>query len=162
MPTVGQRISGLVISATILVGGAWVASHVPLVEVEEARAASQSSGLEVVVEGVRNSQGQVIVMVMDDRDAFKSYDYEAAVGYVEVPASTGTVLASFPELTAGPYAVVAFHDENGNSDLDMNGQIPVEGYTVSGARDAYDEPPFSRAASAQPSQAVRMFYLKQD
>ncbi|WP_415715938.1 DUF2141 domain-containing protein [Roseibium sp.] len=159
MPTFQQRLTGIAVSAGILIGGAWLASKVPSVEANEVAAKPLATGLEVTVEGVRNGNGQVIVMVMDNRDALKTYDYQAAVGYLEVPASTGRVLATFPDLTSGPFAVVAIHDENGNRDLDMKNQIPTEGYMVSGARDAYDEPPFSRAASDQPRQTVRMFYL---
>lgn len=159
MPTMRQRITALCVSAGIIVGGAWMASHVPAVEAEEAKA-EKSQGLEVTVDGIRNGNGQVVVLVMDSRDAFKAYDYDAAVGYQEIPASTGSVQAYFPDLNSGPYAVIAFHDENGNQDLDMNGQIPSEGYTVSGAKDAYDEPPFKRAASSDPKQSVRLFYLK--
>ncbi|MES0881352.1 DUF2141 domain-containing protein [Roseibium sp. SCP14] len=159
MPTMRQRITALCVSAGIIIGGAWMASQVPVVEAEEAKAGTMP-GLEVTVDGVRNGNGQVIVLIMDNRDAFKAYDYEAAVGYHEIPASTGAIQAFFPDLNSGPYAVVAFHDENGNRDLDMNGQVPSEGYTVSGARDAYDEPPFKRAASSDQKQTVRLFYLK--
>ncbi|MBG6142047.1 uncharacterized protein (DUF2141 family) [Labrenzia sp. EL_142] len=157
MPSIRQRVSAICISAAILLGGAFAASLVPTVEAQEKKNASR--GLEVTVEGVRNSKGLVVVLVMDNRDAFKAYDYETAVGYKEVPASTGSVQAFFPKLTSGPYAVVAFHDENENRDLDMDGQVPSEGYTVSGAKDAYDEPPFKRAATKERLQTVRMFYL---
>lgn len=157
MPSTGQRISAIFISTAILIGGAYAASLVPTVEAQEKQNIAQ--GLEVTVEGVRNSVGKVVVLIMDNRDAFKAYDYKTAVGYKEVPASTGSVQAFFPNLNSGPYAVVAFHDENENSDLDVDGQVPSEGYTVSGARDAYDEPPFKRAATNKPAQTVRMFYL---
>lgn len=158
MPTMRQRITALCVSTGIIVGGAWMASQVPAVEAEEAKSGTPP-GLEVTVDGIRNSNGKVVVLIMDNRDAFKAYDYKAAVGYQEIPASTGSVQAFFPDLRSGPYAVIAFHDENGNRDLDMNGQVPSEGYTVSGAKDAYDEPPFKRAATSKPEQTVRLFYL---
>lgn len=157
MPSTIQRMTAICISAAILVGGAFAASHVPTVIAEET--ATTRNSLEVTVNGVRNSEGKIVVLVLDNPQAYNTQDYDKAVGYQEIPASTGSVQAVFPELLEGPYAVVAFHDENGNRDLDIEGQIPSEGYTVSGARDAYDEPPFQRAASVEPARTVKLFYL---
>ena len=155
-----QRMSAIFLSTLILAGGAWLASRVPAVDAKEAH--SRPPGLTDTVEGVRNSRGNVILLVMETPDTFENVDYENAVGYEEIPASTGTVRAQFPNLNSGPYAVIAFHDENENRDLDMNGIFPVEGYSVSGAKDAYDEPSFDRAASDEPERAVRLFYLEKE
>ncbi|MCV0424897.1 MAG: DUF2141 domain-containing protein [Roseibium sp.] len=159
MPSTKQRISAICLSAAIMMGGAWLASQVPTVNAEAGH--SNPNGLTVTVDDVRNGSGQVVVLIFNDRDAFKAYDYNKVVGYREVPASTGAIQAFFPDLKPGFYAVVAFHDENENRDLDMAEQVPTEGYAVSGARDAYDEPPFKRAASDKPHRALRLFYLKQ-
>ena len=160
MPSIRQRLSAIFVSAAILVGGAWAASLVPGAVANELRAGDAKPGLTVTVSNIRNARGQVIVLVMDDRDAYQQGKYEAAVDFREIPATAGSVRTAFPELTGGPYAVVAFHDENGNRDLDLEGEIPVEGYALSGARDAYDEPPFQRAASQTPRQTIHMHYLK--
>lgn len=157
MPTTAQRISAILISAVLLAGGAFAASLVPSAEAEQKTGTTKD--LEITFEGVRNSDGHVIVFVFDDADAYNTSDYGAAVGYREVPASTGTLSVSFSRLTSGPYAAVAFHDENGNRDLDMNGTIPREGYAVTGAKDAFDEPAFERAASDERSRRLRVHYL---
>jgi len=160
MPTTSQRLSAVLLSAAILIGGSWIASLVPGAKANETQVADTRPGLEVIISNVRNSRGQVIIMVMDSRDAFKTYDIDAAASYQEIRASAGTLKVVFPGLTRGPYAVMAFHDENGNRDLDFEEDIPTEGYAVSGARDAYDEPPFDRAASIQATQTIQMHYLK--
>lgn len=156
MPTTTQRISAILVSAAILTGGALAASLVPSVKANET--STDDAGLEVTVEGVRNGNGNVIIFIMDDGDAYNASEYAAAVGYHEIPASPGNMRSAFPRLTSGRYAVVAFHDENGNRDLDLKNNIPVEGYAISGARDAYDAPMFDRAASEERSRTVRMYY----
>ncbi|WP_422378285.1 DUF2141 domain-containing protein [Roseibium sp.] len=162
MPNHRQRLAAVFISAAILAGGAWAASLVPGAgaSADELRTGETRQGLSVTVKNIRNTRGQVIVLVMEDAHAYQSGNYEAAVGYLEIPASTGSVRADFPELAGGRYAVIAFHDENRNRDLDLEGEIPVEGYALSGARDAYDEPPFQRAASKDPTRTIKMHYLK--
>ncbi|MEL7524539.1 MAG: DUF2141 domain-containing protein [Pseudomonadota bacterium] len=157
MPTTTQRISAILASAVILTGGAFAASLVPSVKANEK--STVEVGLEVTIEGVRNGNGHVIILIMDDADAYNAFDYDAAAGYREIAAAAGGVTATFAGLPTGRYAVVAFHDENGNRDLDMNDTIPGEGYAVSGARDAFDAPAFDRASSDERSRRVQMYYL---
>ena len=157
MPTTMQRITAILISAAILTAGAFAASLVPSVKADEKP--TGDAGLEVTVEGVRNGNGNVIIFIMDDGDAFNASEYAAAVGYHEIPASPGKMTTTFPRLTSGRHAIVAFHDENGNRDLDMKNNIPAEGYAISGAKDASDTPHFDRAASDKRFRTVEMYYL---
>ena len=41
----------------------------------------------------------------------------------------------------------------------MDGQVPKEGYTTSGAKDAYDEPTFNRASVTAGKVKVNLFYV---
>lgn len=157
MPTTTQRISAILTSAVILMGGAFAASLVPSVEANETSIVR--ADLEVTIEGVRNGNGHVIILVMDDADAYNASDYDTATRYREISAEAGRVTATFAGLPSGRYAVVAFHDENGNRDLDMRGSIPSEGFAVSGARDAFDTPAFDRASSHERSRRVQMYYM---
>lgn len=60
-----------------------------------------------------------------------AYEGGPAVANLAVPAS-GPVVARFENLAAGDYAVKAFHDVNGNGEMDKNPfGIPVEPYAFS-------------------------------
>lgn len=157
MPSNRQRFVAVVASAVITVGGAWLASMATAPAVSAAPKASAAS-LSVALEDVRNDQGKVIVLIFDDWAAYAAFDFAQAAGYREVDAAGGRLQMDFPDLDAGPYAVFAFHDENGNQDLDMDGQIPLEGYSVSGDGALYDEPTFDQAAVPAGRISMRMLY----
>lgn len=159
MPTNSQRFWGAVTSICITVGGAWLANLAHSTPTDAA-ALTYPSGVTVTFEGVRSSDGQVIVMVFGDREAFKAYDVERAVGYREAPARPGSVTVAFPELQAGPYAIAAFHDEDGDQDFDMDGEWPLEGYATSGASDAHDMPTFRQATIRGATVVTEMFYAE--
>lgn len=159
MPTNRQRLTAVIASVAITLSGAWIASLVPSHAVTAASSASSADRLSVTITGVRNDTGKVIVLVFDNRDAFKAYDYQRAAGYQEIAAAAGDVAVTFPQLTKGPYAVAAYHDENGNRDFDMDGQTPREGYATSGATDAYDAPTFARASMPVGKLSIKMHYL---
>lgn len=60
-----------------------------------------------------------------------SYEGGAAVAQAAISAA-GPVVARFENLPAGDYAVKAFHDVNGNGEMDKNPfGIPVEPYAFS-------------------------------
>lgn len=157
MPSNSQRFFGVVASIAITVGGAWVASQINA-QPAKAETTRVGTGLTVTFEGIRNDKGNIIVLVYDDPNAFRTYDLDGAAGFKELPARSEEVTVHFPDLTKGPYAVTAFHDENRNQDLDMNGDIPREGYATSGARDAFDEPSYARAAIASGAVSIQMHY----
>lgn len=158
MPSNAQRLFGVIASVAITVGGAWIASQIHS-EPVFAETAPVANGLHVTFKDVRNNEGTIIVMVFADSAAYDSVDVTKVVGYKEKRAQTGQVQVSFPELKDGPYAVTAFHDENANQDLDMNGQLPLEGYATSGAADAYDMRSYEKAAVAMGNHIVQMHYL---
>lgn len=117
-----------------------------------------AGGLSLTVDGVRNNKGSVLVMVFDNAAAYDKLDWQRAVQYAEIPARKGRVSHSFPDLTGGPYAVLVFHDENGDQDLNFSGDRVLEGVGVSGtARDTWS-PSFAEAAVPPGNIAVRLFY----
>ena len=88
-----------------------------------------AADLAVEVNGIRSDKGKVYVAV------------HAAVDGVEFPASAGMIAGGwklaqtsgmkvvFRGLPSARYAVNAFHDENGNEELDTNILgVPLEGY----------------------------------
>ncbi len=61
--------------------------------------------------------------------------------------------AVFGGLPPGRYAVVAYHDENGNGELDrFLGMIPREGYGVSNIPEPSGPPQFDQAAFDVPDE----------
>ena len=159
MPSNSQRLFGAIASICITTGGAWLASQAYSTPSGAAKM-SYTSGVTVTFEGVRNSTGNVVVMVFSDRDSYKTYDVNQAVGYLETPARSGAVTVHFPDLKTGPYAIAAFHDEDGNQDLNMFDGWPLEGFATSGATDIYDTPTFRRATIHGASLTAKMYYAE--
>ncbi len=117
-----------------------------------------AGGLNLTVDGVRNANGSVIVLVFDDKRAFERLKWRKAVHYADIPARVGNVSRSFPELTAGPYAIIAFHDENGDEDLNYNSERFLEGIGASGATEETPEPTFAEASVLPGDVTVRIYY----
>ena len=117
-------------------------------------------GLNIEIVSVRNNTGKVYILVFDDQAAFQNYDYTRASGYAEINASPDVITARFPDLTDGPYAVMMFHDEDGNQDLTLDAQgYPVEGYGTSKADSKYDDLSFKQASVKPGPLRMKMHYL---
>jgi len=171
--------SGLVVTASIFFGGAWLASGMTpeLSGPAEAQTALEAtstpmpgadsgaqteisnSELRLTVTGARNTNGRIVVLVFDNAAAYDTYDYENAAGYAELAAQTAPMTHTFSGLTADAHAVVLFHDENENCDLDLVEGYPVEGYGTSNATSAYDELSFQQAVVEPGSISVKIHYL---
>ena len=106
---------------------------------------ANSGDLTVIVEQVRNSDGEIRLAIFDTPDQFpqgKKLDGK------NVPAKFGVVTAHFNDLSPGIYAVAIHHDEN--SDKKMNTNFigwPKEGYGFSNdARVIFSSPVFEAAS----------------
>jgi uncharacterized protein (DUF2141 family) len=75
--------------------------------------------LTIVVEGVNSDVGNVGVLVFNS-DKGWAEDRTAALKDIVVPAHSGTVTVTVPNLPAGTYAVSLIHDVNKNHKLDKN------------------------------------------
>ena len=117
-----------------------------------------AGGLNVTVDGVRNNKGSVVVLVFDSEDAYNRLDWQNAVQYAELPSRTGRLSHAFPDLTQGPYAVLVFHDENGDQDLNFRGNRVLEGVGASGSATSTWSPTFAQAAVEPGNVTVRIFY----
>ena len=129
-----------------------------LVAVAMAATTAQAGGLNLVVDGLRNANGAVVVLVFDDEAAFEQLDYRNAIDYAMIDARPGQVTHSFPQLTTGPYAIFVYHDENGDMDVNFEGQRLLEGIGASGAPTATSYPGFDEAAVPPGDVTVRVFY----
>jgi len=121
-------------------------------------ASAQAEGLTLTIEDVRNNAGTVVVLVFDDASAFDQWDYTRAVDYADIPAQAGAISHSFPNLTAEPYAIFLFHDENGDWDVTYRGDRLLEGVGASGAPNAEDMPDFAAASVGPGAVTVRLHY----
>lgn len=99
-----------------------IAGHLSLAQ------SAPTDALAVTVDGVRNGKGAVIVAAFNDATAFEALDITKAVALAYLPASCARVSVTFESLPPGTYAAAAMHDENLDGDLNMNSDIPTEGY----------------------------------
>ncbi len=87
-----------------------------------------AADLAVEVQGIRSGDGRLFVAVHspETREAFPAG--AGMVAALQQSARVGTIRFVLRDLPPGRYAVAAFHDENGNGDLDTNLLgIPSEG-----------------------------------
>lgn len=85
---------------------------------------ASAAELSVTVANVKNDQGKVLVALCTPETFLKAgCPYTAGV-----PARVGRVTVTVRGVPPGTYAVQAFHDENGNLDIDRNFfGLPEEG-----------------------------------
>ncbi|WP_299356766.1 DUF2141 domain-containing protein [uncultured Shimia sp.] len=117
-----------------------------------------AEGLALTVEGLRNGKGKVMVVVFDNAAAYNAFDYMNAVDYAEIPARKGQVTHHFKTMTKGPYAIVLFHDENNDDDLNYTDTHLLEGLGASGAPNPEDEPTFGQASVFPGKVTVHVHY----
>lgn len=106
-----------------------------------------SASLEVVVSGLRSDRGQVRVFLFDSADGYPS-KRERAAHKSSSSVSNGVGMVRFSGLQPGTYAAFAYHDEDGNGDLQSNWiGMPKEGVGASkNARGRMGPPRFKDAA----------------
>ena len=108
-----------------------------------ASAAVSAATLQVKIDGVASGKGKLRVAVCDESSFLK----KCAIG-AQATAHAGSVTVDVPDVPAGTWAVMAYHDENDNQKLDRNELgIPSEGYGFSNGATAKNGPPqFKQAA----------------
>ncbi|MES0827391.1 DUF2141 domain-containing protein [Ruegeria sp. SCP11] len=107
---------------------------VPVLALLALAAPADADGLNVTVDGIRNAKGNIVILVFDDARAFDSLDVWSAIDYSQIPSRKGSVSHEFADLNAGPYAVLLFHDENKDEELNMTATRLLEGVGSTGAR----------------------------
>lgn len=92
-----------------------------------------NANVNVIVSGLRNTKGRVIVWLWSGPDGF-AQDDSKAYKMIVIDASTasnGRISAQW-SVPPGDYAATILHDENSNNKMDMNFLgIPSEGFGVS-------------------------------
>ena len=92
--------------------------------------AQEKPDLTVLVEGLKDDRGQVLVALFDSPEGFPESG-RTAYRSRKIPVGTMPVKVVFRDLDQGTYAVCFVHDVDGNERLDKIMGIPAEKYGVS-------------------------------
>ena len=108
-------------------------------------AIAQESTVLVELTGIKHERGSVRAGLYSDAKSFRK---EAqAVAVQQVAAQPGTIQLSFSVPAPGRYAVRAYHDEDGNGELNRRfGMFPTEGYGLSNNPTVSGPPAFEDSA----------------
>ena len=105
-----------------------------------------AADLTVHISGTRTPEGNVVLALYDSAASFLKPGAQLHARVVQV--TPGALSVVFRDLPAGRYALVAFHDANGNGKLDRNlVGLPTEAFGFSnGAMGVGASPSFDKAA----------------
>ena len=141
-----KKVLCMTASILFLTGGTGAPVH-------SAPNSSQGATVIVTVHGLASSKGRVLISLCTKSEFLRRCKLSRMV-----PAKRGDVSAPFRNVPPNIYAVMAYHDENGNGHMDRTSiGIPAEGYGFS--RDAMGEqsaPSFDSAAVRVSSQKSRI------
>lgn len=108
-------------------------------------ALAQDGTLNVSLTGIQHERGSIRVGLYSDTKTFRKEAQAVAVR--QVAAKPGSVQVSFAGLPPGPYAIMAYHDEDGNGELNRRfGMFPTEGYGLSNNPAVTGPPAFEDSA----------------
>ena len=97
--------------------------------------------LTVQLHGIKNSTGQIHVELYSDPKTFRKS--ALAQNVIKVAAKEDSTTVKFSGIKPGVFAILAFHDEDGNGLLNKRfGMIPTEGYALSNDPDVFGPPAF--------------------
>lgn len=122
---------------------------------------AHAADLTVTVAGVKNADGAVRAALYDRAEGFRHEENARAVK--SSAAAPGTVSLTFSGLPAGTYAIIAYHDEDGDGAMNkFMGMIPTEGFALTNDPEVAGPPSFDSAAftlgEADASQLVHLKY----
>jgi uncharacterized protein (DUF2141 family) len=123
-----------------------------------------SATLTIRIINARNANGLIRIALFESAEGFPGDSSKALrTQPAKIDPQTLTAQAVFTDIPRGTYAVILFHDENGNGKLDKNlVGIPKEGYGASNnptkkmRPPAFDEAKFSLASDQ--SVEVKLVY----
>ena len=129
-----------------------------------AAAQDDAASLAIDVINIKGNDGRIIIAVHADAASYNTLDDSAAYAAIVLQPNGNSARVELGKIPTGFYAVTLFHDANGNGEFDFDGDIPLEGYGISGAKHALDEPNFRQARlEVKPGEqavTVKMNYFK--
>lgn len=104
--------------------------------------------LDVTVEGLRSSRGQVLIGLHATASSFPSR-WAEAVAVIRLPADLRPSVATFQDVPPGRYALVVVHDEDGDGEMSKTFiGFPREGFGASNNPTFLGPPRFGSASFA--------------
>jgi len=92
--------------------------------------AQDTHKLSVNLSQIKNDKGSIFVELYADPATFRKS--AKAFKIIKTQAVEGVLTVTFEQLAAGAYAVLTYHDEDGNNEMNKRfGMIPTEGYGLS-------------------------------
>lgn len=108
-------------------------------------AMADGDNLTVHLRGLKNDQGNVRISLYADPATFRKEAKAQAIQ--QVPAKSGTLDIRFADLPPGRYAIMAYHDEDANGELNRRfGMFPTEGHGLSNNPKIFGPPAFADSA----------------
>jgi uncharacterized protein (DUF2141 family) len=120
-----------------------------------------ASELRITVEGIRSPHGTILIGLYDNIESFtRAIELSDKDGFLNDPNRFAAVslranaamksAVVFTNLDPGQYAIILFHDENGNGKLDKNALgVPTEPYGFSNNVQGFLGPPAFKKAVMQ-------------
>ena len=108
-------------------------------------AVADEYALSVHIADVRGDRGQIQVELYNTPETFRKS--AKALRIIRVPAQMDGVTVKFEGVVPGRYAILAFHDEDENGEMNKRfGMIPTEGYALSNDPQVFGPPAFKDSA----------------
>ena len=119
---------------------------------------AQAADLTVVVNNIQSGAGNVMLGLFDSAASFPKTVVKGAQAPAATRDAAGRVTLVLRDLAPGQYAFSAYHDLNGNGQLDSNLMgLPTEPYGVSNnARGSFGPPSFPAAGITLPAQGLTL------
>lgn len=116
-------------------------------EIEKRYDLADSGRITVIINGLRNENGNLSCAVFNEKNGFPG-KFEKAFMQTVAPAAGAAHVVVFEKVPYGTYAVAVRHDENGNGRLDTNFiGMPKEGVgTSNNPRTRFGPPSFKDAS----------------
>ncbi|MCW3150363.1 DUF2141 domain-containing protein [Stutzerimonas stutzeri] len=106
---------------------------------------AQAQELRITLVGVAHEKGNVRVGLYASPKTFRKEAKSFATK--QAPATAGDVTLTLRDVPPGRYAIMAYHDENANGELDRRfGMFPAEGYGLSNNPKVMGPPAFEDSA----------------
>jgi len=87
--------------------------------------------INIVIEGLRNNKGQVILNFYSNSKTFDKEEPEQTFTYPKSRITNGKMIIDDIQLPYGTYGIALIDDENSNGKLDFRLMIPREGFAFS-------------------------------
>jgi uncharacterized protein (DUF2141 family) len=94
----------------------------------EVEASPETASVHVIAENIETDGGEIWLALCDTSLSVEGCPYKKSV-----TATIGFVEVTFDDIPPGAYAVVGYHDDNGNGEFDSLLGVPREPYALSGA-----------------------------